>query len=277
MRAGASADFEVLAGEPGGDAAVTVAERSYGGPLRFPSTPKPYVFANFVTSIDGVASLGLSDGTDSSTIGARSAADRFLMAMLRAASDAVLVGAGTLRTTPGHRWTPAALIPQLADELAEYRAALGGSGEPVLAVVSSSGSLPDHAALREPGGRVLLITTAQAAAEVAQLPSGVRTVSVRESGEISGSDILNALAGELGAGHVLCEGGPTLMGTLLRSRAVHELFLTLSPRIAGRTREDRRPGPVEGWAAAADRLLEASLLSLRRSGDHLFLRYRLAE
>ena len=71
------------------------ASRRYTGSPAFPRPARPYIVANFVSTIDGVVSLGVSDGTDSSTVGAGSEADRYVMAMLRAAAGAVVIGAGT--------------------------------------------------------------------------------------------------------------------------------------------------------------------------------------
>ena len=115
------------------------AEVAYGGPLRFPASPRPYVIANFVASIDGVASLGLTDGTDSTTLSGSSRADRYLMGLLRASADAVVIGAGNLRATPGHQWTPAAVAGDDAPAIEAFRfertgadaaaAAGGGVGE----------------------------------------------------------------------------------------------------------------------------------------------------
>jgi riboflavin biosynthesis pyrimidine reductase len=256
---------------------LTGAEHSYGGPLRFPDAPRPYVFANFVTSIDGVATLGLTDGTDSSAISGRSAADRFLMALLRAAADVVLIGAGTIRTTPRHQWIPAVLSPECGDLLMEFRAASGRTDVAPLAIVTASGDLPDHVALREPAAPVLVVTTQRGAEKAAAAAPRARVVVAAESGEIPGSAILGALEREAGAACVLCEGGPSLMGSLLRARAVHELFLTMSPRIAGRTEPGERRGIVDGWSAGPESLLSAVLLSVRRSGDHLFMRYQLVD
>lgn len=272
MTAGAAdVRFSVLVPDGGGDVELTALEEQYGGPLRFGAATR--LVSNFVASVDGVASLGLADGTDSSTIAARSAADRLLMAMLRAACDTVLIGAQTLRTTPGHRWTGVALQPDRADDLRAYRAALGRDGAPALAVVSASGRLPDHPALRTPGSDVLVITTARGEAQARQAGTSARVAVVGEGGAISGHDIVDALARELGPRLTLSEGGPTLMGSLFEAGAVDELFLTLSPRLAGRAPGDRRPGMVAGWEAPPDALRALSLRSLRRSGDHLFLRY----
>src|SRR5216684_7319202 len=71
------------------------------------------VYSNFVSSLDGVVSLG-SRPSAGSVISGKYPADRFLMGLLRACADAVLIGAGTLRGTPGHVWTPAHVFPDLA-------------------------------------------------------------------------------------------------------------------------------------------------------------------
>ena len=66
---------------------------------------QPVLYSNFVESLDGVTTLG-SKPSAGSEISGRNGADRFLMGLLRAFADAVLVGAGTLGATPGHHWTP---------------------------------------------------------------------------------------------------------------------------------------------------------------------------
>ena len=49
------------------------------------------------------------------------------------------------------------------------------------------------------------------------------------------------------------EGGPQLLGRLIAARAVHELFLTVSPRIAGRDHDHPRPGWSRGGRPAPTR------------------------
>jgi len=75
----------------------------------------PVVYSNFVSSLDGVVTLG-SQPSAGSIISGKYAADRFLMGLLRACADAVVIGAGTMRATPGHLWTPAHVFPELATE-----------------------------------------------------------------------------------------------------------------------------------------------------------------
>jgi len=88
---------------------------------------------------------------------------------------------------------------------------------------------------------------------------------------------LRVAADELGARVVLCEGGPHLFGELLGLRHVHELFLTLAPQLVGRDPDVPRFGLVEGRAFDRAAAPWSDLASVTRSGDHLFLRYRIRE
>src|SRR5437879_6033354 len=71
--------------------------RRYGGELRFPSADRPWVFANFVTTIDGLVSFALPGRSQASLVSLGHPADRFVLALLRACADAVLARAGPLR------------------------------------------------------------------------------------------------------------------------------------------------------------------------------------
>ena len=240
--------FETASGAP-----ETDAERRYGAPLRFPRAA-PHVMANFVATIDGVVSLGLHDGTDASTVSGKSPADRWVMAMLRAAADVVLIGAHTLRDSVGHQWTASRDAP--------------------LVVVTGTGDLPQHVALTRPATDVVIVTTPAGNRRVAETFSRWRRIVVEGEDLIDGAQLVTALHAELGVSVVLCEGGPTLLGTLLASRSAHELFVTIAPRLAGRDALHSRLGLVDAWAAPVDALRDCELQSARRAGEHLLLRYR---
>jgi riboflavin biosynthesis pyrimidine reductase len=252
----------------------TAAERRYGAALRFPGAH--HLVANFVATVDGVVSLGPQGDGGVSAIGAKSAADRWLMALLRAAADAVVIGAGTLRATAGHQWTAARLAPDSSDDLAAYRTALGRPAAAApLVIVTASGRLPQHAALLRPATDVVFITTDAGAGQLAaDFPQWPRII-LEGRDRIDGARIAGALHGQLGARTVLCEGGPTLFGALLGSGSAHELFVTIAPRLAGRTAKQARLGVVAGWAAGEADLRGCELVSMRRAGDHLLLRYRI--
>ena len=64
------------------------------------------------------------------------------------------------------------------------------------------------------------------------------------------------------------------MGNLIRDGLLDEAFLTISPVVAGRNANERS-GMVQGVDLLPERGIWSSLLSARRHGDFLFLRYRL--
>ena len=75
------------------------------GSLRLPvREAQPYLIGNFVTTLDGVVSLNISGQAGGGEISGFNQHDRMVMGILRAVADAVIVGAGTLRASPQHRW-----------------------------------------------------------------------------------------------------------------------------------------------------------------------------
>jgi riboflavin biosynthesis pyrimidine reductase len=72
---------------------------------------------------------------------------------------------------------------------------------------------------------------------------------------------------------ILTEGGPRLFGDFLAEKYLDELFLTLAPQVAGRDGHIERPGLVAGKIFAPEHPLWGKLISLKRGGSHLFLRY----
>ena len=251
--------------------------RLYGGPLRV-RRGTPRLVANFVATADGVTAFGEGGGEGAMAVSLHSPADRFLMALLRCAADCVLIGASTLRDDPHHQWTPSTPMPDLAEELAVHRRRLtGADGPPPLAVVSGSGALPAaHPALRDPAGDVLVITTEDGAARLPVMHPRVRVAVAGEAGEIPAGAVVEAVRTHLAAVTILCEGGPRLFGQLLAGGWVDELFVTVAPQLAGRSGHAPRPGLVAGTAFAPEEAPRLGLRSLRRSGDHLFLRYAVA-
>lgn len=240
----------------------------YGGEVGFGAGP--VLYSNFVASIDGVVALEERESSGS-MISGHHEGDRFLMALLRACADAVLVGAGTLRATANHRWVPDAVYPDASESFAELRRLRGLAPEPRLAVVTARGDLdPAHPALQ---AGALVLTTANAAARLrSSLPSSCEVVVAGADGVDLGVALEHLRSAGLAV--VLTEGGPHIMGELLRARRLDELFLTVSPVIAGREGPGRL-SMVEGAALLPDIDAAASLVGARRQRDFLFLRYRL--
>ncbi len=83
------------------------------------------MYANFVSSIDGIVALEAGTAPSGGIISGRNEADRFVMGLLRAFADAVLVGAGTVRAEGGKAlWTTEYIFPAAAKAYADLRQVL---------------------------------------------------------------------------------------------------------------------------------------------------------
>lgn len=262
----------------GGDIPLPPALASLYGPLRFPShTGRPHVIGNFVSTLDGVVSLNSPGHEAGGDISGFNQHDKMVMGLLRAVSDVVVVGAGTLRSVPGHLWTSEYIYPPLADEYGRLRAGLSKPGPPLNVIVSASGELdPEFRVLRTGEAPVLVVTTERGAERMRPMPPFVKIAAVAEEGPVGAEAVLSAASRVRESSLVLVEGGPRLMGDFLAERRLDELFLTLAPQIAGRDGSTERPGLVAGKMFAPDDPLWGDLVAVRRGKSHLFLRYSLS-
>jgi riboflavin biosynthesis pyrimidine reductase len=237
----------------------------YGGPLGF---DRPRVLANFVATVDGVVALPVRRESGE-IISGGSEADRFVMGLLRACADAVMIGAGTFRKASGHLWHPGAIYPAGAALFAETRTRLGLRVRPTLVLVTGSGLVDTtQPAL---GDAIIVTTPVGEAALRSHVPATARIVVV-DSPRVRLTEAMARLQGE-GLRVVLTEGGPTLFAELVAEKLVDELFLTSSPALFGRFGDDRRKSLADGLDLGG---VPLELWSARRDGSHLFLRYAMS-
>jgi len=224
--------------------------------LPAPSDGRPLVGVNMVTSIDGRAQLaGRSEGLSGR-------ADRRLLQLYRAAYDAVGSGIGTLRFDDFYSHLPA--------DLAARRAKAGRPPQLTAVVIGGSGPVPtdrrwfDHA--DQP--RILFLG---ANASRPELAPGTELLKAPTATPEPGW-VLAGLA-ERGIGSLLLEGGPTTNAAFLAAGLIDELYWTIGARLLG---TDALPmiTPIPGGSPWADHPREGLLVSIHRSGDELFLRYR---
>ena len=214
---------------------------------------RPYLVLNMVSSLDGKATI------DWRTKGLSTELDRQLFHQLRAQGDAVMVGAGTVRTERYGRMAK-------SDELRDAREREGLARDPLAVVISGRLDLGvDLPLLNEPEQRVVIATGSDAS-----LPELGEQVVYERVG-----DDLPLLAARLRQDHgvrsVVCEGGPTLNAHLLAAGLVDELWLTLNPKLAG--------GAAALTIVAGRELVEPAELepiSVAEGGGDLFTRWRVS-
>src|ERR1700722_6551547 len=259
----------------------------YDGDLCFPPAPeeRPYCIANFVSTLDGVVSFDLPGQSEGAQISGSNEEDRFIMGLLRASADAVMVGSGTLQSAgPQATWLPESVCPAAKDLYQKYRTeVLRKSEYPLVVIVTATGRLDlASAVFHTPRTRVLILTTEQGKQSLSQDGSdAVASVEVKalSPGEtrISPSAILTWLRQEAGVELLLHEAGPTLFGEFHEGGFADELFLTVAPQIAGRAAAHPRPGVVAEVPFSPATAPWWKLLSAKKAAEYLFLRYHVSD
>jgi len=224
---------------------------------------RPYLVLNMVETLDGRISLGGRSG------GIGNEADRALFHALRTRADAVMAGAGTVRT---ERYGRLARAPGRR----AAREAVGLAADPLAVVVSARLDLPaDLPLLQAPEQRVVVLTASESS--LPEVPARVDYLRDEATRAVAGrpaltlAPLLRRLRAEHSVRSIVCEGGPRLNEGLLREGLVDELFLSLAPKVAGGDEPTLVTGP------AFDPALELELVWLLEQGNHLFARYRLGK
>ncbi len=247
------------------------------GRLAFPLHPgRVHVIGNFVTTLDGVVALNEPGRAGGGDISGFNRHDKMVMGLLRAVADAVIVGAGTLRSVPQHRWTAQYIYPPLAGVYQQLRTSLGKPTPPLNVIVTTHGAVDLDLPVFQSGEvPTLLVTNTQGEERIhaQHLPPSVQLSAIQSSGPLSAQAILHEVNRVRQCEVILVEGGPQLMGDFFAGQALDELFLTLAPQIAGRDGEVERPGLVMGKRFAPEDPRWGTLVSVKRGGSHLFLRY----
>jgi riboflavin biosynthesis pyrimidine reductase len=256
----------------------------YDGDLHFSksSVARPFVIANFVSTLDGVVSFEIKGKSDGGTISGSNRPDRFIMGLLRASADAVMIGAGTLHEVGAKSlWTPEYVYPDAKHLYEEYRVKAQHKPKyPLLVIVSGSGQLElKRAIFQTPAVRTVVMTTSAGRDELTR--RGAATLGSVEvhalksiRGSITPNAILQLLQSQYGVSRLLHEGGPTLFGQFLAAKAIDEFFLTLSPQIAGRKGDAIRPAIVQGVEFVPNSAPWFEMVSVKEKAAYLYLRYR---
>lgn len=199
-----------------------------------PLPDRPYVFMNMVSTIDGKI---LTGERDEPVMDLGSRLDHATMRYLESQADAVVIGSGSLRATPGI-W---------------YERSLRR------VVMTRSGDLPWHSRFFTDAPEMAFVAGGDL-----PLPDQVRRLPSQPV------ELLAALRAE-GVERVLIEGGSEVNAVFLAADLVDELFLTIAPKIKlGRD----VPTIADGIQLSRDQVKSWELVSCLTQGSEVFLRYR---
>jgi riboflavin biosynthesis pyrimidine reductase len=260
--------------------------REQYGPFGFPArrdAHRPYISSNFVMGLDGRASFRELKGRAGGREVSRSKEDRWLMDFLRAHHDAQLIGANTLRDEPGADGRGADY--GIDDEqLRVYRKEILGLDKQKIIVLSGSGNI--DATLRvfdSPRVEPWVVTTAEgeknlrARLKVRGREWTIKTVVVGAGKQVDLAATVHLLSEEHGIRTLLCEGGPTVYGELLKKHLIDEDFRTISFQVLGKSSKPgiERPTAYGNVSYTPESAPWFKLISLHYAlPHHAFFRFR---
>jgi 5-amino-6-(5-phosphoribosylamino)uracil reductase len=223
---------------------------------------RPYVLLSAAMSADGYIADASRHGLDLSD-----AADWDRVDELRAASDAIMVGAQTIRAD-----NPRLLVKSAARR--ERRAAAGLAASPRRVTVTGTGDLdPRSRFFSSESGPPLAYVPAAAADLVSRRLSGAAIVVAAPAGAAEGRVDLHWLLADLAARNIarlMIEGGATVLAQVLAAGLADEFQLAVAPVFIA---DARAPRLLEGGGAdVVSRRMR--LESVSQAGDMAVLRYR---
>lgn len=199
------------------------------------SATAPFVYANFVASLDGRIALkdpaGGPSRVPSSIIGGN---DFRLLLELEAQADCIVTHTGYLREIAAGRLDDILEVgaPEGARDLVRWRAAEGLAPQPAVAIASASLDFPLPRSLA--GRRVIVATGAAAPAEKrAALEAEGCEVIVAGAGHGVEGAALTAALGARGFRSLFLLTGPRMLETMLRARMLARLYVTITHRLLG--------------------------------------------
>ncbi|QIY96860.1 dihydrofolate reductase family protein [Streptomyces sp. S1D4-11] len=217
--------------------------------------PHPYVLLSAAVSLDGFL-----DDTGPERLLLSGPADFDRVDELRASSDAILIGAGTIRADN----------PRLLVNSAERRAARTAAGRseyPLKVTVSGSGDLDPDAQFWHTGGEKVVYTTDKGAERATDALRGLDVEVVPTGAELDWRVVLEHLHDVRGVRRLMVEGGGRVHTQLMAQGLADELQLAVAPLFVGEPDAPRLFGPG-GYPPGRMRLVET-----RPVGDVVLIRY----
>lgn len=206
--------------------------------LRRLAKEAPFVYANFVTSLDGrIAIPDAAKGGMKVPLNVANERDWRLFQELAIQADLIITTGRYLRDYAAGKAQEILRIyddPRFAD-LKAWRTAQGLSPQPDLAVISSSLDFPIPDALTNGGRHVLVVTDRHAdARRVKELEAQIGQVFMAGDERVSGDEFVRQMA-SAGYRAIYSAAGPKIAHMLLSGGVLDRLYLTQVGRILGAT------------------------------------------
>jgi riboflavin biosynthesis pyrimidine reductase len=199
------------------------------------SAARPFVYADFVSSLDGRIAFAEPGGVPPAL---RSDNDLRLLLELAAQADCLITHGGYLRAVAAGELDDILQVGTQpgTEDMSAWRKANRLAPQPAVAVASASLDFALPPSLAQHGQRVVVATGAAAPAErIAKLRAqGCEVVTAGQGKYVEGAPLTRAL-GEQGFKSLFLLTGPLLLETMLRDRVLARLYLTLSHCVLGGT------------------------------------------
>ncbi|MFF0729719.1 RibD family protein [Streptomyces sp. NPDC004134] len=218
--------------------------------------PRPYVTLSVATSIDGYI-----DDTSPSRLLLSNADDFDRVDQVRADSDAILIGAGTMRAD-----NPRLLVN--SEDRRAAREAAGKPAYPLKVTVTKTGDLERELKFWHHGGEKVAYTTDAAEDKLRARLKGLADV-VSTGEDLDFGALLDDL-GERGIQRLMVEGGGHIHTAFLSQDLVDEIHLAVAPLIVGQSDAPRFLHPADYPWASTRRM---ALAEARQIGDVVLMRY----
>ncbi|MBW1597928.1 dihydrofolate reductase family protein [Streptomyces sp. JJ38] len=218
--------------------------------------PRPYVLLSVATSIDGHI-----DDTSSARLLLSNGEDFDRVDEVRAGSDAILIGAGTMRADN----------PRLLVNSPDRRAARAAAGKPeypLKVTISGSGDLDRDLKFWHHGGEKVAYTTDAAEEKLSERLAGLADV-VSTGQDLDFGAVLDDL-GARGIERLMVEGGGQIHTGFLSADLVDEIHLAVAPLVVGDADAPRFLHPADYPWESTRRM---KLAEVRQIGDVVFMRY----
>ncbi|MCF3119294.1 dihydrofolate reductase family protein [Streptomyces arenae] len=218
--------------------------------------PRPYVTLSVATSIDGHI-----DDTSATRLLLSNADDFDRVDQVRADSDAILIGAGTMRAD-----NPRLLVN--SGERRAKRVAAGKPEFPLKVTVSASGDVDPNLKFWHHGGDKVAYTTDSGEETLRERLAGLADV-VSTGQELNFGELLDDL-GKRGVERLMVEGGGQVHTAFLSQGLADEIHMAIAPLVVGEADAPSFLNPAEYPGGSTRRM---KLAEARTIGDVVLLRY----